>query len=239
MQACRNRRNTSLREWESSHALVEHLRTFAYGHSHYGPGHHRRRFQRRFWCIQKVGVKCSTAKVCKWKHGSHEKNAPQRRLRGLVQVLNEQFEPEPGSGWIQQRGALRRHWSRWLRRTALFVRSCLGRRRASCGRTSPRQSPRQMSVCIRWDIGNYMAAGTRACRWFLCACSPSTLRRPAGSAVSSVCRPWWQGTGAHCPFSRPQSRLESSTLIRGRGTAGGTENLNTTWYSFWQLSDSI
>jgi len=107
MQACRNRRNTSLRERESSHALVEHLRTFAYGHSHYGPEHHRRRFQRRFWCIQKVGVKCSTAKVCKWKHVLHEKNAPQRRLRGVVQVLNEQFESESGSWWIQQRGALR------------------------------------------------------------------------------------------------------------------------------------
>jgi len=37
----------------------------------------------------------------------HEKNAPQRRLRGVVQVLNEQFGPEPGSWCIQQRGALR------------------------------------------------------------------------------------------------------------------------------------
>jgi len=65
MQACRNRRNSSLRETKSSHAHDVYLHTFAYGHSHYGPVHHRRRFQRRFWCIQKVGVECSTAKVCK------------------------------------------------------------------------------------------------------------------------------------------------------------------------------
>jgi len=37
----------------------------------------------------------------------HEENAPQTRLRGVVQVLHQQFEPEPGSWWIQPRGALR------------------------------------------------------------------------------------------------------------------------------------
>jgi len=42
------------------------------------------------------------------KTGLHEKNAPQRRLRGVVEVLNEQFESEPGSWWIKQQGALRR-----------------------------------------------------------------------------------------------------------------------------------
>jgi len=46
--ACRNRTKTLLRATRSSHAHVEHLHTFAYGHSHYGPVHHRRRFQRRF-----------------------------------------------------------------------------------------------------------------------------------------------------------------------------------------------
>ena len=46
--ACRNRATASLRETKSSHAHVEHLHTFVYGHSHYGPVHHRRRFQRRF-----------------------------------------------------------------------------------------------------------------------------------------------------------------------------------------------
>jgi len=46
--ACRNRTKTSLRATKSSHAHFEHLHTFAYGHSHYGPVHHRRRFQRRF-----------------------------------------------------------------------------------------------------------------------------------------------------------------------------------------------
>jgi len=42
------------------------------------------------------------------KHVLHEeKNAPQRRSRGVVQVLNQQFESESGSLWIHQRGALR------------------------------------------------------------------------------------------------------------------------------------
>jgi len=46
--ACRNRAKALLIVTKSSLAHVEHLHTFAYGHSHYGPVHHRRRFQRRF-----------------------------------------------------------------------------------------------------------------------------------------------------------------------------------------------
>jgi len=45
---CRNRTKTSFRATKSSHAQVEHLHTLAYGHSQYGPVHHRRRLQRRF-----------------------------------------------------------------------------------------------------------------------------------------------------------------------------------------------
>ena len=45
---CRNRTKTSLRATKSSHAQVEHLHTFAYWHSHYGPVHRGRRLQRRF-----------------------------------------------------------------------------------------------------------------------------------------------------------------------------------------------